>query len=340
VYSYSKDFLKKKPNKLSFSKIKTYQDCGRKYDYHYNQRLRSERVGSPLVFGHAIDSALNELVTSKDLDKSLEVFTKSLKEFEYNGSKIDIFTTDKVDFMDSDFTQDILSKEDLVNIKTGSNKFALSLLRKGEIIIRSYNDYIIPKISKVLMCQQRVSLKNEDGDELEGIIDLILEFKDGSVYLLDNKTSSRDYKPDSAGKSGQLLIYEYLLDKYDLDGIGFIVLNKNIWLRKVKVCSVCGHNGSGKNNRSCDAIIDNVRCMGPWTVTVDPKCFITMILNKPNRDTQAMVLDTVDVVNTQIKNNQYPANLDSCIRGKIVCPYYNKCHGGSDKGLIKVPERK
>jgi hypothetical protein len=53
--------------------------------------------------------------------------------------------------------------------------------------------------------------------------------KDGKVYIIDNKTSSSIYTWDSPMRSQQLILYYHALkEKYKADGVGFIVMYKQI----------------------------------------------------------------------------------------------------------------
>lgn len=324
-------------NKLSFSRVQLFQSCGKKYALHYIEELRPIKTASALVFGKAIDIALNSLLIDKDLQKSKEIFKKELKEISLNGEKIDVENSDKVEWKDGDLDLDLLLPDD----KSKQNLHFWSMFRKGIIILDSYNDFMLPKIKEVLVCQKVVNIENELGDIIEGQIDLIAHLNDGKIYLLDHKTSSYEYAEDSASKSTQLILYHYLTkESYTIDGVGYIVLNKNIWKKKQKICSKCQFDGSGSNHRTCSNMIDKKRCNNEWLVKIDPKCFINVILNNINPLVESLVLDTFDGVNQQIKNKQFVPNLDSCMRGKLVCNFFKLCHEGKYDNLVRINSSK
>jgi len=324
-------------NKLSVSRVKLFQECPLKYKYNYIDELRPDTTSSALVFGKAIDEALNVLILDKDLDKSKETFKQWFKYTNLNGDKLEVETSEKIIWNDSDLDNDLITKDE----QNSFNPKYLSLIQKGLIILDSYNNYVVPKIKEVIACQKRVTLKNPHGDEIEGTIDLIARLSDDRIYLLDHKTSSMEYSKDSAAKSTQLILYNYLCqDEYDLDGVGFIVLGKNIWKQKTKVCNKCGYNGSGENHRTCPNMNNNQRCHGEWVTTINPKCFINIVLDAINSKIEELVLDTFDGVNRQIKNKEFVPNLDSCIRGKLKCAYYNLCHSGDKTGLVNLKDKK
>lgn len=323
-------------NKLSYTKYNLYLDCPKKFNLYYNQRLRSNQISSALIFGTAIDAALNDLLINKDLVQAENIFYANFKYRKVNGATLDIETSDRVVFMDNDLDVDLLNPED----KLKSNKQFWSLFRKGIIIIESYNEFFIPKVKEVLALQQKIEIKNDQGDVIEGYLDLIVRLNDDKVYLLDHKTSSKPYDKDSAEKSTQLNLYSYLQTTYKLDGIGFVVLNKNIWKKKVKICSKCQFDGSGTSFRTCNNLFEAKRCSGEWNITLDAKCFIDLILDKPSTEVTNMVLDSFDGVNQQIKNKAFHPNLNSCKKGKFVCDYYDYCYNGDSSKLTQVPERK
>lgn len=322
-----------------------FQDCGKKFDIFYNQNIKSETTPSALVFGKAIDEGLNTLLVEKDLDKAKDVFSSNLKTIVLNGEKIDVETSDKVTYQDNDLDIDLLLEID----QNQTNKAYWSLYRRGIIILDSYHSYVLPKIKEVIVCQKRITITNELGDQIEGHVDLIARMNDGKVYLLDNKTSSKEYEKDSASKSTQLLLYHYLTkDNYNIDGVGFIVLNKNIWKKKKKICSVCLYDGSGSNHRKCNNNIAKqtensggiMRCNGEWNTTINASCFIDIVLNKVNIMVESLVLDAFDGINDQIKNKQFIPNLSSCKRGKFECPYIKLCHEGKMDGLVEFKDIK
>jgi hypothetical protein len=66
------------------SAINQYSTCARKYDYHYNKKLRSKVVSGALLFGSAIDLALNHLLLTRNLEESYSVFEKAWRFQEIN----------------------------------------------------------------------------------------------------------------------------------------------------------------------------------------------------------------------------------------------------------------
>lgn len=330
--------------RLSHTAITTYQSCGLKYKYHYIDRLRPEGIGSPLIFGNAVDAGINELVDSKDLDKANGAFVKAFTNTNYNGDSIFCPTSDKIVYItEYDFKESLLTTEDFEYLANNPDvkQEWVSLRRKGFIMLEGYKTWVLPRIKEVLASQKTVTLTNDQGDTFIGKIDLIVRLTDDKIYLVDNKTSSTKYGPESASRSQQLALYTYCEEIYNIDGVAFFVMNKNIWEKKTKICSVCGFDGSGSSFRSCQNVKDGVRCHAEWNSTSINKCFIDIILNDVNEKTIDLSLKTLDNTMEGIKRELFPPNLESCKRGKIECPYSAFCFKGDKTGLkeMKIDEK-
>lgn len=234
-------------NRISSSSIRTYSECGLKYYYHYNQKLRSKVISGALLFGSAIDQGLNYLLLNQnDLPGAINTFEKMWAAQNINGVMESLSTSAKVVYADKDFDADLLLEEDrkkfynsipslyqheFKNVETAisnlkemkeENGFEnlseenkklyslghwLCLRRKGLIMLESYQKKVLPQIKEVLTVQQKFEIENSEGDILNGYLDLIVTLQNGDNYLLDNKTSSRLYKYDSPKRSQQLVLY-------------------------------------------------------------------------------------------------------------------------------------
>lgn len=199
------------------------------YFLHYFMRLRPSDASSALVFGASIDTGINSLLCDMrdGREPSLER-AKVLFDTEFGAFEPSTIKYSKADSDESVLTEDDknwLAKNDVPRANQ-------CLKRKGYMILEAYVEQVLPKIEKVLLVQHEVALTNELGDSLIGIVDLVAQIG-GQTYILDNKTSSIKYAEDSASISHQLGTYfEALKDEYKLDGVGYIVIPKN--LRKKK----------------------------------------------------------------------------------------------------------
>jgi len=181
----------------------------------------------------------------------------------------------------------------------------LSLVKKAELIFQAYSDEVLPLIKKVVAIQREVNLTNADGDTVKGFIDFIAEMKDGSVRVMDNKTTSdfKYYKEDSVAKSQQLSLYGFV---EDLNQAGYVAILKEI-------------KADGRKKGSL------------------PKVKIRLILGNLDPDFQNEALNKFHLVNTQIKNKEFHKKKDrsECVFFFKECPYAALCWEGKMNGLIK-----
>jgi RecB family exonuclease len=256
--------------KLSHTAANMYDNCSLCYRLHYLKGIRPKKVKSYFLFGGVIDKALNKLLLTGSMKEANEELYKEW---------VKASGENEIEY----------SKSDLEPEMDGWN----SLYKKAEILIEAYYNQVFPKVKKVLAIQEAVSLKNPDGDEITGFLDLIVEWEDGKVYLLDHKTSSAKYAANSAKESPQLALYHYIAkDKYKLDGVGYIVLPKKI--RKK-----------------------------------EPKVDIQIILDKLDEGLEDKVVENFDRINTLISNKVFDKKHN--LNGKYgPCPYSTYYKGSPD----------
>lgn len=211
-------------------------------------KLEPEKKKSSLAFGDAIDSGLNALLLTKDLDHAISVFTNTWNN--YKGYPISYTKSDLDEF---------LVEEDPTNTW-------LSLLHRGCIMLQEYNEQIIPLIKEVLKVQIDQSIPNDQGDELVIKTDFIAVWNDDRRILFDNKTSSIKYTEDSVKSSSQLAIYyEMLKDEYALDAAGYIVIPKRINKKKLPRCDIkiiidnIPQEFTNETMQSYDDVLDNIK---------------------------------------------------------------------------------
>lgn len=365
-----------KPNKLSFSQIRSYSTCGRQFELHYRHRYRNIYSSAALCFGSAIDEGLNTLLHTRDLEKSIEKFNEVWYEQEINRKKTIIPTHPRIVYSNTDFDADLLSEDDITAIqcffedndihkhvleyftelKEKKDMFGFknmsemerkvynlvcwhSLRQKGLLMLRDYNLEVMPHIKEVKAVQHKTTMKNDDGDEVVQVLDLIAVWEDGSVILFDNKTSSRLYSEDEATTSQQLISYYYNnKEQFDLTAVGFIVLNKHIQKNKVKTCTKCNKVSDNNRVKTCAIEIDGVRCGGAFEEKMNPKTKIQIIVSPVSDNALDLVLTTFDEANSGIRNENFYRNLLACKQNNIVCDYYEYCWKGDASNLIKLEE--
>lgn len=345
-------------NTLSFSRLSTYMTCGKKYELQHIHGLREKYASSALLFGSAIDSALNSLLVTRDLELADVVFYESWKQQTINNVLTQLKHCELIQYSEKDFDRDLFPKGkdfteyDEINILRKDKKPISieqqkifnsysweSLFFKGNIILKSYYEKILPRVLETLSVQEKFQLKNDEGDVINSIADAVLKWEDGRIILFDNKTSSVMYKQDQAATATQLITYYHALkDKYKIDAVGYIVMDKTINKNKIKICSKCGFEGTGKNHKTCFNETSLGRCHGTWLENCSSDCDIYPIINNVSPIAEALVMSTFQEANEGIKNKVFNRNLNACSTG-FTCPYFKKCWNNSDDGLIKT-ERK
>lgn len=259
-------------------------------------RLRPTDTGSALVFGGAVDVGLNSLLNDKKdgREPSLER-AKTMFDAEFGATDPNTIKYSKAD-LDPSLIEDLQV--------TYNPPAWHSLQAKGHMILTAYLEQVIPRIEKVILVQHEISLKNEFGDALIGVVDLVATI-DGKTYILDNKTSSIKYSEDSASISQQLGTYfEALKDEYKLDGVGFIVIPKNI--RKKK----------------------------------EPRVPIEMVFGSVGESVLSETFKMYETVLDGIKNGRFECSRNCC-KQPWPCVYKTYCDsGGTDLTGLKYQEKK
>lgn len=365
--------------KLSHSSVSKFIQCPKAYQFHYIDRIRSKVTHAALIFGSAIDSALNELLTQSSKIPE-ETFEEAFTQSEINSINTYIPTATSLVYSNNDFDDDLLINDDynvmrklseLIGNESTNNEYLdvykilfnnkkesgfdslttkekefynlmnwLSLRRKGFLMIDAYRKKILPRIERVLAIQEYVSIDNADGDKVVAYVDLIADIKDLGVCILDNKTSAMEYETDSVLSSSQLSLYVHMLEeKYKTRKAGYIVMRKGVIKNRKKICSVCGHDGSGGRHKTCDAIINNKRCGGEWIETIFPEIAIQFIVDTIPLQTEKIIIENIDSINVAIKSGNFTRNLNTCSNyfgGK--CPYFSLCYHNDSSDLINLKE--
>lgn len=303
--------------KISYSAWKKYQTCAKMYDYHYNERLRPLGISSALVFGTAIDEALNQLLLhNKD---PLPVFQEN---FQFS---------DEIVFDPRDFDTELFTDEQYKKVSGESDNYKAwaSLRIKGRMLLAAYVEQIYPMIKEVYHVQKNL-------DDRPGVLDAVVNLEGIGKVLIDHKTSARPYKPDAVANDTQLALYAH---SEGLTQAGFIVLVKQIQKNRVKICTKCGFNGSYTRHKTCPETVNGARCYGAWKETTSPEANIQILIDDVPEINKDLITDSIRDTEELIKAGKFPRNLDAC--GKIYgkpCPYIDKCWKNNNNGLVHKPK--
>lgn len=306
-------------SKISYSAYKKFIQCPQLYKYHYDERLRPTQVSADLVFGVAIDRALNALLLKTG--DPVEVFQN-----EFEWKHLSSIVWDKKDLQFEMFTT-----EDLHYLSDHPDEYLIyaCLRRKGRVMIEAYIEYVLPKIQEVRSVQKEL-------DSRPGILDAILTIDDHGLVLADHKTSRMPYKEDAIEQDTQLALYSR---DQNIQKVAYIVLNKTFKFQKL--CTKCGSDGTSGLHKTCANILSGERCHGEFKRAVDKSKIIQLIVQDSPKINADLIEESITIVEEHIKNKQYYRNLGACgnMYGKR-CPYYNKCWKNDDTGLTVSPETK
>lgn len=358
--------------RLSYSQIRLFSECGMKYKYSYIDRIREKTKSGALLFGTAIDKAIEACLKNTESDE-FKVFDDTFTRQEINKNVVYIPDSLLVVYAASDFDADLLQEEDVKflsakltellpemaeqgieaafkhcatakkqrafrHFKETEHKFLnlcnwMSMRRKGHIMLKAHRERVLPNITKVVGTQVKVELDNGH-DSLVGYADLVAHWMgDDQPTVFDYKTSSIEYEADSVLTSPQLTIYSHALG---VKKAGYIVFRKGILKNKIKTCSVCGADGTGSRAKSCTSESSGKRCGGPWSETIKPEVDIQIITDLIPEQTENIVLENVDVVNKAIHSGVFTRNFSACKQGYGDCPYIKLCFKNSMDDLEVV----
>ena len=361
--------------RLSHSQANKYSDCQQSWYYHYVKRLRKRTTTSALLFGGLIDKAVEKYLETGNKDEALYVLKEQWKRQEINGVLRELFSCPDLVYSNTDFDKDLLQEEDwkelkelhgedcykeYLNVKKQKdiigfdllkrekkilfNNFNwLSMLRKGNLMFEKVLEVLDEEVEEVLSTQEKIELENEEGDGIIGYADFVVRLKGyDKPVILDLKTSSIDYQEDSVKTSQQLALYlTALSEQYeDTRYAGYLVLHKRIKKNKKKICSECGHDGTGARFKKCNNEIDGKRCNGEWNETITFEVKHQLIVDKISEHVTDMVMDNLMTITESIKTGKIVKNFQACMKPWGPCPYYSLCYEKKMDGLIELEEKK
>ena len=367
-------------NKLSHSSVTKHQHCGEAWRLHYIEGLRPVRTHAALLFGTAVGNGIEAIDLGKDGYTVFNAFWQNQylnkvqtdlpfcidivyaeSDFDKDLFMMEFNEADFTNFNMNDVIQAVQYKEEKGyencpdEIKELANYgYWVTLKVKGRLMLDAYIRDIKPKIKKVYSTQEAVELENEHGDMVVMYLDKVVDFEGyDKPVILDDKTAAREYKEESAIYSPQLTLYvNGVGEKYGTRYAGFIVLSKIEIKNKVKICKTCQYNGSEGSHKTCPAeyqqtvetkkglVTKDVRCNGEWDVTMNPKVNTQVIIDEIPIETENLVMENIENINSSIKNGIFTKNLSSCLSsfGKP-CDFINLCYRGSMQGLVKIEKK-
>lgn len=207
--------------KISNSALDLYSLCPKKYYFRYKEHLKGDYTSSSLLYGSAMDAALNYILESMRDKKPWSIETAKdffvLKMEHWGGQN-------RLEFFKNEVPEEL---KEIINVDDLNHQGLVwdNICARGIKSLFIYDKEIIPLIDEVLHVQQKFEVQNEDEDTFTGFIDFIAKLKDGRTVLFDNKTASAKYKKKAVVDSQQLSFY---LEQFpNINLAGYIVLIKD-----------------------------------------------------------------------------------------------------------------
>jgi putative RecB family exonuclease len=184
---------------LSYSQLALYLECPLKYRFRYIDEIKTEGVSSALVFGKAIHQALAQFYRDIQDGKAF-----CLPQF------LDGFEEAWVD--ECERADVVFRKEDSFE----------GLLNQGKGMLKVFARERMPTMGVIAVeVPFEFQLENpETGEEfpipIKGVIDLIEEDENGTLWVVDHKTSNRAFSDHQIDADLQLMIYAAAVEQLDM----------------------------------------------------------------------------------------------------------------------------
>jgi hypothetical protein len=208
--------------KISHSKVELYNTCPAKYKFRYIDKLDVDKTFTPLLFGSAIDQALNYvLIQTKDKKPVDIVEAKRI----FNAEMDKWHGQNELAYFKYELPEDQVIEGDDEGNQVRAHRHLKTI---GEKMLDTYVAEILPLFDEVIDVQITKNIKNEEDDELILVVDFVAKLKDGRVVTFDNKTTGdvkKNYPKNSVQKSQQLSIYAEFADN---NLAGYIAMQKKL----------------------------------------------------------------------------------------------------------------
>lgn len=114
-----------KTNRLSHSAVSTYLTCGHKYKLHYVDKLRSTQTSAALIFGGAVDKAIDAMLqdhSRNNIDHLLQtynsIFINNWRKAEINKQLVDITDNPDIVYAATDIDLKLFKDRDYESLMT------------------------------------------------------------------------------------------------------------------------------------------------------------------------------------------------------------------------------
>lgn len=328
---------------ISHSKLNTYKECGQKYFYKYVEKYESIYLPSPLLFGIAIDEALNNLLSKESTLNIQEVFTKVMSENDgkdiTSGAILDISAKDISLHLLDKYHDEFTMLPDFKEVCTGplshhteyikthiKPNFAvfkrlgwLSLYEKGLILVGTYQNVILPYLmtsgATINSVQDKLEIDNGDGDKLVCKPDFNMNMLGSDILKMDKAIVPRKSLIDP--NKNYLIIMDNKTAGKLYDETSVRTSDQLATYSEFYDTNMAGYvvlHKEVKKNRSIN-----------WQIIID------FVDEKKKEE----VFDNFSEGLYNIKNEVYEKDLGACFKWGRKCEYYDLCYNGNADKLRK-----
>jgi hypothetical protein len=335
--------------RLSHTAKEMYLTCPKKWQLHYQEKLRSTLIGSALFFGSAIDEALNRMLLEKKknltdeekelMDKTventfIEHFTKARIVDEY----VDISKSSQAMYYKSDLDISLLEPKDHKAILIFANELGLDVNSYEDICSFTEECQVIFKKGSVDNETQRMynyicwlSLRNRGLMLLDAYrVQIMPEIEE--VFDVQKKISLPDSSDEFVG------VIDLICSFTSEPGVRYVCDNKTS-SRPYKSDSVqtseqlAAYSEYEQNNKCAYIVI--VKKLRKR----EPRVRCTIIKDTMPNNTVDETFDKLTNVFHKIDEKKFDKDFDACYQYGRKCEYYSKCRTGDLKNLKYVKEK-
>lgn len=338
--------------KLSHSKLQKLQYCPRSYELYYVERIRSVFQSTSLLFGSAMDGALNRLLleckqypTQEDLDAIVDSSAEDI----FTEAWTPVLTMGYVVYTKKDYDESLLEKEDVEQIlhfilKNFKELYPESSVADADLdplqCVQAMIDYKASKGSKLSMIQHDlIGLASWLSLKRKGL--LLLKIYREQVIPLIEYVYDIQIAISITDDDGNVLegFTDFTASFKDEPGVKYIVDNKT--------SSKSYAEDSVRTSEQLSTYDIQLKLSkGAYVVMEkdirkkEPRVRINIIRDSISDELVEATLDRFDEAVYIINKGEFPANKESGCRpfGQL-CDYYGLCHKGSMEFLIKKDER-
>lgn len=213
------------PLKLSWSSIKTFHECPKKFKLQYIDKLVAFESNEYTIFGNTVHEILENCVVENRIPHPQEFsehFLTNLTKFASSKFFISLYSQHKkpnvalIQERLKQYIEDLWLRHFRFDLATEMFGQGQSLCELGYAALEAkFSDYEVVWTERELF-EQITEIDSENEYNLKGFVDLVIRTKDGKLHIIDWKTTTRGWHIDKQRDpltTYQLSVYKHFLCK-------------------------------------------------------------------------------------------------------------------------------